>query len=112
MGSANNLAAYETWTVGKIVIYTSVNNLDFNPAMPGKDVDSCSSPEKIDHHLVSNFARICANAFVGYSVVCGSYVYPLFWNRGCFRFGDCRDSNPDLLEVSKTTRRLSQAKVP
>jgi len=112
MGSANNLAAYETRTVEKIVIYTSVNDLDFNTAMPGKDVDSGSSPEKIDHHLVSNFARICANAFIGYSVVRGGYVYPLFLNRGCFRFGDRGDSNSDLLEVSKTSRRLSQAKMP
>src|SRR5262249_17842538 len=112
MGTTHDLAADQTRSWGKIVIYAGINDLDFNPTVPGKHIDSCSAPKKIEHHLVRDFARICANTFAGYTVVSGSYVYPLFYNRGCYSFSDCGHLNANFLEMSKTTRRFGQAQMP
>src|SRR5262249_56025358 len=48
---------------------------------------------------------------VGYGVVGRCYIYPLLLNTGRDRFSDCGNSSPNLLEVSKTTRRLGQAQM-
>src|SRR5215469_24044 len=109
MGSTHNLADDQARTGQKLVVHARVDDLDFDPTMPGQDVDRGAATEKIEHHLVSDFARIGAHAFAGYSVVGCGYVYPLLLNTGRDRFSDGGDSSPNLLDVSKTTGRLGQA---